>query len=290
MYIIIIYIFNFSDTLPAPKSHRYNKLSKKVREQEASAIYDSSEDNEKVPKSKGGKGVKPSSKIVQKSVPTSPGNSTQNTSGLKSRNSTQKAATSAKSKPIHKPAYLVNKGPKFSTKEGSTSHYGIKPNTSKASETREDEDNNVINEDEQEDEASQSELWKEGRHNPKENILISLKKAVEQLKNKESSEDYESDNEEKKKCKRETSRKEKESDKKKKKKKKNKHQMSEDETESEEDNQKKKKKQKNMEERYEGKDKSKNERCQTQKRHHVNEDETENKKIHKRGKRRKRKK
>ena len=192
--------------------------------------------------------VKSSSKIAQKSVPTTPGNSTQNTSCLTSINSTQKAAsaTSAKSKPIHKLAYLVYKGPKFTIKEGSTSHYGIKPSTSKASERREDEDNNVINEDEQEDEASQSELWKEGRHNPKENILISLKKAVEQLKNKESSEDYEeseyeSDNEEKKIPKRETSRKEKESDKKKKKKKKNKHQMSEDETESEEDNQKKEK-------------------------------------------------
>ena len=66
--------------------------------------------------------------------------------------------------------------------------------------------------------------YEKGRHNPKENILISLKKAVEQVKNKESSEDYEeseyeSDNEEKKKCKTETSRKEKESDKKKKKKK-----------------------------------------------------------------------
>ena len=125
--------------------------------------------------------MKSSSKIAQKSVPTSTGNSTQNTSGSTSRNSTQKAAsaTSAKSKPIRKLAYLANKGPKFSTKEGSTSHYGIKPSTSKASERREDKDNNVINEDEQEDEASQSELWKEGRHNPKENILIRLKKAVE---------------------------------------------------------------------------------------------------------------
>ena len=181
MYIIITYIFNFSDTPPAPKTHRYNKIAKKVREQEASAIYDFSENNDRVPKSKGGKGVKSSSKIAQKSVPTSTGNSTQNTSGSTSRNSTQKAAsaTSAKSKPIHKLAYLANKDPKFSTKEGSMSHYGIKPSTSKASERREDEDNNVINEDEQEDEASQSELWKEGRPNPKENILISLKKAVE---------------------------------------------------------------------------------------------------------------
>ena len=101
MYIIIIYIFKFSDTPPAPKNHRYNKIAKKVREQEASAIYHSSEDIEKVPKSKGGKGVKSSSKIAQKSVPPSPGNSTQNTSGLTSRNSTQKAAsaTSAKSNP-----------------------------------------------------------------------------------------------------------------------------------------------------------------------------------------------
>ena len=145
------------------------------------AIYDSSEDNERVPKSKGGKGVKSSSKIAQKSVPTSTGNSTQNTSGSSYRKRSQKAAsaTSAKSKPIRKPAYLVNKSPKFSTKEGSTSHYGIKPSTSKASERREDEDNNVQNEDEQEDEAIESELWKEGRPNPKENILITLKKAVE---------------------------------------------------------------------------------------------------------------
>ena len=110
---------------------------------------------------------------------------------------------------------MANKDPKFSTKEGSMSHYGIKPSTSKASERREDEDNYVRNEDEKEDEASESELWKECRPNPKENILISLKKAVERSKNKESSEDYEgseyeSDNEEKKKHKRETSRKEKE--------------------------------------------------------------------------------
>ena len=157
------------------------------------AVYDSSEDNERVPKSKGGKGVKSSTKIAQKSVPISTGNSTQNTSGSTFRNSTQKtaSATSAKSKPIRKPAYLANKGPKFSTKEVSTSHYGIKPSTSKASERREDEDNNVRNEDEQEDEAIESELWKESRPNPKENILTSLKKAVEQSKNKESSEDYE---------------------------------------------------------------------------------------------------
>ena len=145
MYIIVIYIFNFSDTPPAPKTHRYNKIAKKVREQEALAIYDSSEDNERVPKSKGGKGVKWSSKIAQKSVPTSTGNSTQNTSGSTFRNGTQKAAsaTSAKSKPIRKPAYLANKGPKFSTKQVSTSHYGIEPSTSNASERREDEDNNV---------------------------------------------------------------------------------------------------------------------------------------------------
>ena len=51
-----MYIFNFSDTPSAPKTYRYNKIPKKVREQEASAIYDSSEDSEKVPKSKGGKG------------------------------------------------------------------------------------------------------------------------------------------------------------------------------------------------------------------------------------------
>ena len=176
LYIIILYIFNFSDTLPAPKNHKYNKIAKKVREQEALTIYDSSEDNEKVPKSKGGKGVKSSSKIAQKSVPPSPGNSTQNTSGSTSRNSTQKAAsaTSAKSKPIRKPAYLANNGPKFSTKgKGSTSHDGIKPSTSKASERREDKDNDVINEDEE----RQSELWKEGRCNPKENILIKFEES-----------------------------------------------------------------------------------------------------------------
>ena len=129
---------------------------------------------------------------------------------------------------------MANKGalnPKFSTQQGkgSTSHGGIKPSLSHASERREDKDNDVINEDvevvEEEDGESLSELWKEGRDDPKENILISLKKAVEQLKNKESSADdeeleYESDNEEKKKCKRAKSRKEEEeSDKKKKKKK-----------------------------------------------------------------------
>ena len=125
--------------------------------------------------------MKSSSKIAQKSVPTSTGSSTQNTSGLKYRKSTKKAAsaTSAISKPIRKPAYLVNKGPKFSTKEGNKSHYGIKPSTSKASEKREDKDNNVQNEDEQEHEAIESELWKGVRPNPKENILITLKKAVE---------------------------------------------------------------------------------------------------------------
>ena len=187
MYIIIINIFTFSDTLPAPKNHRYNKIAKKVREQEASAIYDSSEDNEKVTKSRGGNGVKSSSKIAQKPVPPSCGNSKQNTSGSTSRNSTQKAvsATSAKSKPIHKPAYLANKGPKFSTKEGkgSTSHDGIKPSTSKASERREDEDNDVTNEDEEEDEGSQSELWKEGSEDYEES-------------------EYEINNEKKKKCER----------------------------------------------------------------------------------------
>ena len=110
---------------------------------------------------------------------------------------------------------MANKGalnPKFSTQQ-------VKGSSSHASERRKDKDNDVINEDEEEvkeeDEESLSELWKEGRDDPKDHILISLKKAVEQLKNMESSADdeeseYESDNEEKKKCKREKSRKEEE--------------------------------------------------------------------------------
>ena len=114
--IINFFFFNFSDTPPALKNHRYNKIAKKIREQEALAIYDSSEGNAKVPKSKGGKGVKSSSKIPQKLVPPLPGNSThtksaKNTSSLTYRNRTQKAAsaTSGTSKPICKPAYLAKK-------------------------------------------------------------------------------------------------------------------------------------------------------------------------------------
>ena len=95
MYINIIDIFTFSYTPPAPKNQRYNKIAKKVREHEALAIYDSSKDNEKVPKSKGGKGVKSSSKIAPKSALPSSGKSTQNTRGSTSRNSTPEAASAS---------------------------------------------------------------------------------------------------------------------------------------------------------------------------------------------------
>ena len=112
--------------------------------------------------------------------------------------STPKAvsASSAKAKPIRKPVYLANKGtsnPKVSTQQGkgSRSHGAIKPSAlhgrSNDSESGEDKDNDVN----EEDEESPSELWKEGRDDPNENILRSLKKTVEKSMNKESSADDE---------------------------------------------------------------------------------------------------
>ena len=216
---------------------RYNKVARKIREQEASGIYDSSKDrgNVKVPKPKGGKGVKSSSKLAPKSAPKSSGKGTPKTGGSTSAKSTPRAASkscvkstlkaasgsSAKPKPIHKPVYLANKGttnPKVIAQQGkgNKSHVAIKPSASYGrrndSESGEDKDNDI---NEEEDEENCSELWNKGRDDPNENIMRNLKKAVEKSKNKESSADdddseYESDNEEKKKCKREKRRKDEE--------------------------------------------------------------------------------
>ena len=73
---------------------RYNKVARKIREQEASGIYDSSKDrgNMKVPKPKGGKGVKSSSKLAPKSAPKSSGKGTPKTGGSTSAKSTHQSS------------------------------------------------------------------------------------------------------------------------------------------------------------------------------------------------------
>ena len=137
----------------------------------------------KVPKSKGGQGVKSSSKLPLRSALKSSGKGTPKTA----------SASSAKLKPIRKPVYFANKGTlnaKISAQQskGSKSHGVIKPRAShdrsNDSESEQEENNDV---DEEEDEESASELWNEGRDDENENILRSLKKAVEKLKNNKSS-------------------------------------------------------------------------------------------------------
>ena len=197
-FINIIVIVTLSETLPAPKNHRYNKIAQKVWEQEESGIYDSSNNQgkAKVPKSKGSKGVKSSTKLVPKSAPKLSGKGTPKTGGLTSAKSTPRAALrssvkstleAASAKPTHKPVYLANKGTsnaKVSAQQGkgSKSHAAIKPNAlhgrSNDSKSGQDEDNDVDEEEvEEQDEESPSELWKEGRDDENENILRSLKKA-----------------------------------------------------------------------------------------------------------------